>query len=56
MAAASTKQARTPAVKAAAKADKTVNFTFGDPEAVLDRRELFDLFETVHNGRWGLAE
>lgn len=29
-----------------------VNFSFGEPEAVLDRRELFDLFETVHNGRW----
>lgn len=27
-------------------------FTFGDPEAVLDRRELFDLFETIDNGRW----
>lgn len=27
-------------------------FTFGDPEAVLDRRELFDLFETTQNGRW----
>lgn len=27
-------------------------FTFGEPEAVLDRRELFDLFETTHNSRW----
>ena len=27
-------------------------FTFGDPEAVLDRRDLFDLFETTHNSRW----
>lgn len=40
------------AVKAAAKPKQPVQFTFGDPEAVLDRRELFDLFETVHNGRW----
>ncbi|MDR7101479.1 phage portal protein [Croceicoccus sp. BE223] len=27
-------------------------FTFGDPESVLDRGEIFDLFETVQNGRW----
>lgn len=27
-------------------------FTFGEPEAVLDRRELFDLFETTSNGKW----
>jgi PBSX family phage portal protein len=27
-------------------------FTFGEPEAVLDRRELFDLFEVYHNSRW----
>lgn len=27
-------------------------FTFGDPEPVLERRQLFELFETTHNGRW----
>ena len=27
-------------------------YSFGDPESVLDRRELFDLFEVAHNGRW----
>lgn len=27
-------------------------FTFGEPESVIDRRELFDLFEVVHNNRW----
>jgi PBSX family phage portal protein len=27
-------------------------FTFGEPESVLDKRELFDLFEVTHNGRW----
>lgn len=27
-------------------------FTFGDPEAVLDKRDLFDLFETTHNSKW----
>jgi len=29
-----------------------MSFAFGDPETVLDRRELFDMFETVNNGRW----
>lgn len=37
--------------KSAAPAGAEV-FTFGDPEAVLDRRELFDLFETTHNSKW----
>jgi capsid portal protein len=27
-------------------------FTFGDPESVLDRRELCQYFEVWHNGRW----
>lgn len=27
-------------------------FTFGEPESVIDRREIFDLFEVAHNGRW----
>jgi PBSX family phage portal protein len=27
-------------------------FTFGDPESVLDRRELFDYAEAAWNGRW----
>jgi len=27
-------------------------FTFGDPEPVLNRRELLDLIECPHNGRW----
>jgi len=27
-------------------------FTFGDPESVLDRRELTQYFEIWHNGRW----
>lgn len=27
-------------------------FSFGDAESVLDRRDLFDLFETVNNGQW----
>lgn len=27
-------------------------FTFGDPEPVLNRRELLDLIECYHNGRW----
>ena len=27
-------------------------FTFGEPESVLDRGLIFDLFETVTNGKW----
>lgn len=34
------------------KAAKVETFTFGEPEAVLDKRELFDLFEVYHNGKW----
>ena len=29
-------------------------FTFGEPEAVLDRREIFDYFESnLIDGKWG---
>ncbi len=28
------------------------SFVFGDAVSVLDRREIFDLFEVAHNGRW----
>lgn len=31
---------------------KGMAFTFGDPESVLDRRELTQYFEIWHNGRW----
>ena len=27
-------------------------FSFGDPVPLLDRREIFDLYEVAHNGRW----
>lgn len=27
-------------------------YTFGEPEAVLDKRELFDMFAAAHNGKW----
>jgi PBSX family phage portal protein len=27
-------------------------FTFGDPESVIDRRDLVDYFEIYHNGHW----
>ena len=27
-------------------------FTFGDPEPVLDRRQLLDMLECWHNHRW----
>jgi capsid portal protein len=41
-----------PARTAAAKAGGGQFFTFGEPESVLDKREIFDLFEVYHNGRW----
>ena len=42
-----------PAATEAADEGSGANlFTFGEPEAVLDRRELFDLFETVCNSKW----
>lgn len=30
----------------------SMSFAFGDAESVLDRREIFDLFEVANNGRW----
>lgn len=27
-------------------------FTFGEPESVIDRAEIFDMFEVAHNNRW----
>lgn len=37
----------------AAKASPTVTaFRFGDPESVIDSRELSQYFEMWHNGRW----
>jgi PBSX family phage portal protein len=32
--------------------DRVVSFTFGDPEPVLDRREIADYFECAKIGRW----
>jgi PBSX family phage portal protein len=29
-----------------------IAFTFGEPESVIDRREIFDMFEVAHNNRW----
>ncbi|MFA6125091.1 MAG: phage portal protein [Sphingomonas sp.] len=34
------------------RGDQTLAFSFGDPEPVLNRREIMDLIECVHNGRW----
>ncbi|MEJ2795955.1 Presumed portal vertex protein, partial [Iodobacter sp. LRB] len=33
-------------------ASSSVAFTFGEPSAVLDRRELLDFLECVNNGKW----
>lgn len=41
-----------PAQAGGATTSRAEVFTFGDPEAVLDRREMFDLFEVTHNNRW----
>ncbi|MES2302916.1 MAG: phage portal protein [Pseudomonadota bacterium] len=27
-------------------------FTFGEPESVIDKRDIFDMFEVANNGRW----
>lgn len=32
--------------------EANIAFTFGDPESVIDRREIFDMFEVAHNNRW----
>jgi len=49
-------EANLPAEAMVAGADTAISkaevFTFGDPEAVLDRREIFDMFETTHNSKW----
>ena len=40
------------AIVAAANSSKVEAFSFGDPEPVLDRRQLLDLAECWHNNRW----
>lgn len=35
-----------------AGAPPAIAFSFGDAEGVLDRREIFDLFEVAHNNQW----
>ncbi len=37
---------------AAAEAPSATAYSFGTPESVIDRREIFDLFEVYHNNRW----
>jgi len=32
--------------------DDAVTFAFGEPESVIDRRDIFDLFEVANNGKW----
>lgn len=45
-----TEQANLPATIDAA--DTGMSFTFGEPESVIDRREVFDLFEVAQYGNW----
>ena len=40
------------APETAGDGEDTAMFSFGTPESVIDRREIFDLFEVAHNGRW----
>jgi len=40
------------AARDAAGPRQATAFSFGDPEPVLSRREIMDLIECVHNGRW----
>lgn len=51
-----TKRARAAAAKttelAATRSAEPMAFTFGDPEPVLDRREILDHIECWTNGRW----
>ena len=52
-----TKAAATAAGRMAARAEESprsggMAFSFGDPEPVLNRREIIDMLECVHNGRW----
>lgn len=46
-----TAKSKSVPAKAAARPSAQL-FTFGEPESVLDKRELFDLFQVTHNGRW----
>lgn len=45
-----TEQANLPATLDAPEG--AMSFAFGSPESVIDRREIFDMFEVAHNGRW----
>jgi PBSX family phage portal protein len=49
-----TENASLPAVadKAPERTGSELAFTFGDPESVIDRREMYDMFEVAHNNRW----
>ncbi|AOH83608.1 capsid portal protein [Sphingomonas panacis] len=53
MSRAETAAAATGAIDAKTGASTAMQaFTFGDPEPVLNRREIIDMIECVHNGRW----
>ena len=44
--------AQLPATATAGESAGMMAFTFGEAVGVLDRREIFDLFEVAHNGKW----
>lgn len=41
-----------PEIDTAPTGSGVMAFAFGDAVGVLDRREIFDMFEVAHNGRW----
>ncbi|MCW2095139.1 UNVERIFIED_ORG: PBSX family phage portal protein [Enterobacter sp. BIGb0239] len=41
-----------PTEKTASAPQKMEAFTFGEPSAVMDRRDILDYVECIHNGKW----
>lgn len=46
------KQQKKPATTTASAPQKMEAFTFGEPSAVLDRRDILDYVECINNGKW----
>lgn len=46
------KQQQKPATMSASSPQKMEAFTFGEPSAVLDRRDILDYVECINNGKW----
>ncbi len=46
------KQQKKPSTTTASAPQKMEAFTFGEPSAVLDRRDILDYVECINNGKW----